>query len=180
MADKRESLQPLFKLIAAHVKPPVANPDAPFAMLATTLDYDPYLGRVLTGRIHSGVARINMPVKSLARDGHTIETARLTKLLSYRGLERRPVAEAEAGDIIAIAGLAETTVADTICATELTEALPSDPIDPPTLAMTFSVNDSPLAGREGDKVTSRMIAERLFREAEGNVAIRVNESAERD
>ncbi|HEY1799197.1 MAG TPA: translational GTPase TypA [Stellaceae bacterium] len=180
MADKRESLEPLFELITAHVKPPKADPDAPFAMLATTLDYDPYLGRVLTGRIHSGVARVNMPVKSLSRDGRTIETARLTKLLAYRGLERKGVAEAEAGDIIAIAGLAETTVADTICAPEVTEALPSDPIDPPTLAMTFSVNDSPLAGREGDKVTSRMIAERLFREAEGNVAIRVSESAERD
>jgi GTP-binding protein len=162
------------------VPPPQADPDQPFAMLATTLDYDPYLGRVLTGLIHSGVARINMPVKSLARDGRTIEQARLTKLLAYRGLERVGVDEARAGDIIAVAGLQLTTVADTLCAPEVTEALAADPIDPPTLAMTFSVNDSPLAGREGSKVTSRMIAERLDREAEGNVAIRVQENAQRD
>ena len=173
-------LAPLFELIIAHVPPPAADPDAPFSMLATTLDYDPYLGRVLIGLIHSGVARINMPVKSLARDGRVIEQARLTKLLAFRGLDRRPIEEAQAGDIIAIAGLAQTTVADTICAPEVTEALPADPIDPPTLAMTFSVNDSPLAGRDGSKVTSRVIAERLHREAEGNVAIRVSESAEKD
>ena len=175
-----KDLTPLFDLIVAHVPPPQADPDAPFAMLATTLDYDPYLGRVLTGLIHSGVARLNMPVKSLARDGRVIEQARLTKLLAYRGLERLGVEEARAGDIIAVAGLAETTVADTLCAPEVTEALEADPIDPPTLAMTFSVNDSPLAGREGTKVTSRMIAERLHREAEGNVAIRVSESAQKD
>jgi GTP-binding protein len=175
-----QGLAPLFDLIVAHVPPPQADPDAPFAMLATTLDYDPYLGRVLTGLIHSGVARLNMPVKSLSRDGRVIEQARLTKLLAYRGLERLGVEEARAGDIIAVAGLAETTVADTLCALEVTEALAADPIDPPTLAMTFSVNDSPLAGREGTKVTSRMIAERLHREAEGNVAIRVSESAQKD
>ncbi|MGH7062414.1 MAG: translational GTPase TypA, partial [Stellaceae bacterium] len=123
---------------------------------------------------------LNMPVKSLARDGRVIEQARLTKLLAYRGLERRGVEEASAGDIIAVAGLQLTTVADTICAPEVTEALPADPIDPPTLAMTFAVNDSPLAGQDGGKVTSRVIAERLYREAEGNVAIKVRESAERD
>jgi GTP-binding protein len=175
-----KDLTSLFDLIVSHVPPPRADPDAPFAMLATTLDYDPYLGRVLTGLIHSGVARLNMPVKSLARDGRVIEQARLTKLLAYRGLERLGVEEARAGDIIAVAGLAETTVADTLCAPEVTEALAADPIDPPTLAMTFSVNDSPLAGREGTKVTSRMIAERLNREAEGNVAIKVQENAQRD
>ncbi|HEX3954613.1 MAG TPA: translational GTPase TypA [Stellaceae bacterium] len=175
-----KDLAPLFDLIVAHVPPPTADADAPFAMLATTLDYDPFLGRVLTGLIHSGVARLNMPVKSLNRDGKTLEQARLTKLLAYRGLERRPVEEARAGDIIAVAGLTSTTVADTICAPEVTEALPSDPIDPPTLAMTFSVNDSPLAGRDGGKVTSRVIAERLYREADGNVAIRVRQSSERD
>ena len=173
-------LAPLFDLIVAHVPAPQADADAPFTMLATTLDYDPYLGRVLTGLIHSGVARLNMPVKSLTRDGRMIEQARLTKLLAYRGLERIGVDEARAGDIVAVAGLQDTTVADTLCAPEVAEALAADPIDPPTLAMTFSVNDSPLAGREGSKVTSRMIAERLFREAEGNVAIRVSESAQRD
>jgi GTP-binding protein len=176
----REDLSPLFELILAHVPPPQADPDAPFSMLATTLDYDPYLGRVLTGLIHSGVARLNMPVKSLGRAGRVIEQARLTKLQAYRGLERRPIEEAWAGDIIAVAGLAQTTVADTICAPEVTTPLAADPIDPPTLAITFSVNDSPLAGREGTKVTSRMIGERLFREAEGNVAIRVSESTEKD
>ncbi|HYM73545.1 MAG TPA: GTP-binding protein, partial [Stellaceae bacterium] len=180
LAAPRRDLAPLFDLIVAHVPPPKADPDAPFAMLATTLDYDPYLGRVLTGLIHSGIARINMPVKALARDGRVIEQARLTKLLAYRGLERQPIDEARAGDIIAVAGLALTTVADTLCAPEVTTALEADPIDPPTLAMTFSVNDSPLAGREGSKVTSRMIAERLYREAEGNVAIRVQENAAKD
>jgi GTP-binding protein len=176
----RKDLSPLFELILAHVPPPQADPDAPFSMLATTLDYDPYLGRVLTGLIHSGVARLNMPVKSLGRDGRVIEQARLTKLQAYRGLERRPIEEASAGDIIAVAGLAQTTVADTICAPEVATPLAADPIDPPTLAITFSVNDSPLAGREGTKVTSRVIGERLYREAEGNVAIRVSESTEKD
>src|SRR2546423_1495015 len=176
----RKDLATLFDVIVAHVRPQKADPDAPFSMLATTLDYVPFLGRVLTGLVHSGVARLNMPVKSLGRDGRTIEQARLTKLLAYRGLERRATEEARAGDIIAVAGLGETTVADTICAPEVTEALPADPIAPPTLAMTFSVNDSPLAGRDGGKVTSRVIAERLYREAEGNVAIKVRQSAERD
>ncbi|HXQ52644.1 MAG TPA: translational GTPase TypA [Stellaceae bacterium] len=178
--DPRKDLSALFDLIVAHVPPPTAVRDAPFAMLVTTLEYDPYLGRVLTGLISQGQARINMPVKSLSRDGSVIEEARLTKLLAFRGLDRRPIEEAEAGDIIAIAGLQATTVADTICAPEQQTPLPATPIDPPTLAMTFSVNDSPLAGREGSKVTSRMIVERLKREAEGNVAIKVNESEEKD
>jgi GTP-binding protein len=180
IADERTSLAPLFDLVVRHVPPPVANPDAPFAMLATTLEADPYLGRVLTGRIFSGTARLNMPLKSIGRDGRIIEQARLTKLLAFRGLERRPIEEAMAGDIVAIAGLTETTVADTICAQEVNVAIHADPIDPPTLAMTFSVNDSPLAGREGTKVTSRMIVERLRREAEGNVAIRIRESDDKD
>jgi GTP-binding protein len=175
-----ENLNALFDLIVRHVPPPTANPDAPFAMLVTTLESDPYVGRVLTGRIHAGTARINMPLKAISRDGRIIEQGRLTKLLAFRGLERRPIEEAMAGDIIAIAGLAETTVADTICAPEVSVAIHADPIDPPTLAMTFSVNDSPLAGREGSKVTSRMIVERLRREAEGNVAIRVRESDDKD
>jgi GTP-binding protein len=175
-----ENLKALFDLIVHHVPAPTANPDAPFAMLVTTLESDPYVGRVLTGRIHAGTARVNMPLKAISRDGRIIEQGRLTKLLAFRGLERRPVDEAQAGDIIAIAGLAETTVADTICAPEVSVAIHADPIDPPTLAMTFSVNDSPLAGREGTKVTSRMIVERLRREAEGNVAIGVRESDDKD
>ena len=176
----REDLSPLFELIVRHVEPPVGDKDAPFSMLATTLEADPYLGRVLTGRILTGTARVNMPVKSMHRDGKQIESGRLSKLLSFRGLERVPVEFAEAGDIIAVAGLTETTVADTICSPEVMNAIHSTPIDPPTLAMTFSVNDSPLAGREGTKVTSRMIAERLMREAEGNIAIQVRETADKD
>jgi GTP-binding protein len=176
----RTDLRPLFELIVRHVRAPVGDAEAPFTMLATTLESDPYLGRVLTGRIHSGVARVNMQLKSLSHDGRVIEQARLTKLLAFRGLERRPIDEAVAGDIIAIAGLGETTVADTLCALEVTEPLQAMPVDPPTLAMTFSVNDSPLAGREGSKVTSRIIAERLWREAEGNVAIRVRDTDDND
>ncbi len=157
-----------------------SQPDAPFSMLVTTLEYDNYLGRVLTGRIQTGKAVVNMPMRAIQPDGNIIENGRLTKLLSFRGIERVPVEEAEAGDIVAIAGLTETTVADTICDPVIEVPLPAQPIDPPTLAMTFSVNDSPLAGREGDKVTSRMIATRLMREAEGNVAIKVRETEGRD
>jgi GTP-binding protein len=178
--DERKDLTPLFELILKHVAPPKAELDKPFALLATILEYDPYLGRVLTGRIETGVARMNMQVKSWSPDGTPIEDARLTKLLAFRGLDRRPIEEAQAGDIIAIAGLTTTTVADTIGAIDLAEPLHAIPVDPPTLAMTFTVNDSPLAGREGTKVTSRMIVERLKREAEGNVAIRVTESADKD
>ncbi|MBM3535479.1 MAG: translational GTPase TypA [Alphaproteobacteria bacterium] len=176
----RASLSPLFDLVVAHVPEAGGDASAPFALLATTLEYDPYLGRVLTGRIHSGIARPSMTLKSMSRDGSTIEQARMSKLLGFRGLERVPLDQAEAGDIIAIAGLTKTTVADTICDPLVVEPIRAHPIDPPTLAMTFSVNDSPLAGREGDKVTSRMIRDRLMREAEGNVAIRVTESDSKD
>ena len=178
--DKPGDLTPLFETIVQHVPAPTRNVDAPFAMLCTTLEYDSYLGRVLTGRIHAGVARMNMPIKALARDGRVIEQGRATKLLTFRGLERVPVESAEAGDIIAIAGLASANVADTLCDPSITEALHARAIDPPTLAMTFSVNDSPLAGLDGDKLTTRMIGGRLDREAEGNVAIHVTESEDRD
>jgi len=172
----RVDMAPLFDLILKHVHEPEAEPDRPFRLLVTTLEYDSYLGRILTGRIHSGVARVNQAVKSLSRDGKKIEDGRIMQLLAFRGLERVPVPEAQAGDIVAIAGLAETTVADTICEPKETQPLAAQPVDPPTLAMTFSVNDSPLAGRDGDKVTSRLIGARLKREAEGNVAIRIRES----
>ncbi len=177
---ERTDMAPLFDLMAAHVPPAQGDPEAPFAMLATTLEYDSYLGRVLTGRIHAGRARMNMAVKAIAPDGRVIEHARLTKLLAFRGLERRPIQEAEAGDIVAIAGLGETTVADTICEPSIVTPIATHAVDPPTLAMTFTVNDSPLAGRDGDKVTSRVIRARLYREAEGNVAIKVRESTEKD
>ncbi|MBF0093118.1 MAG: translational GTPase TypA, partial [Alphaproteobacteria bacterium] len=176
----RTSLQPLFELIARHVPPPERDLDKPFAMLATTLEADPYLGRVLTGRIQQGIIKVNMPIKALSGDGSVLEAGRASKLLAFRGLNRVPIEQAEAGDIVAIAGLTKANVADTLCAMEVGEALPSHPIDPPTLAMTFSVNNSPLAGREGDKVTSRVIGARLAREAEGNVAFRIAETADKD
>jgi GTP-binding protein len=176
----RKDLSALFNLVLRHVPSPTVKPDAPFAMVASILEYDNFLGRVLTGRVEQGVGRINMPVKVLRRDGSLVETGRLTKLLSFRGLDRVPVDEVFAGDIIAVAGLSEGTIPDTIGALELTAPLEAIPVDPPTLAMTFGINDSPLAGREGKKVTSRQIRERLFREAEGNVAIRVTDSNETD
>ncbi len=176
----RNSMQPLYKRIVAHVEAPEAQDDGPFRMLATTLESDPYIGRVLTGRIYSGVARINAPVKALRPDGTVIENSRLTKLLAFRGIERVPVTEAIAGDIVAIAGLGDPTVADTICDPQVEEPLHAQPVDPPTLAMTFGINTSPLAGRDGDKVQSRVIRNRLMKEGEGNVAIRITETADRD
>ena len=173
-------LTPLFNLIVKHVPPPKVDVNAPFSMLVTTLEADPYLGRVLTGRIATGMAKLNMAVKAMNRDGEVIEQGRLSKLMAFRGLERTPIEEAQAGDIIAIAGLAGVTVADTIAAPEVMSPLPSQPIDPPTLSMIFLINDSPLAGREGDKVTSRVIRDRLMREAEGNVAIKVEDTPEGD
>ncbi|MFV3129850.1 translational GTPase TypA [Niveispirillum sp. KHB5.9] len=179
--DERKDLTPLFELIVNHVPAPkVGSVDEPFTMLATTLEANPYLGRILTGRIQSGRVKTNMSIKSLSRDGKLIEQGRASKVLAFRGLERVPVDEAQAGDIVAIAGLVKTTVADSIVDTSVDTALPAQPIDPPTLAMTFSVNDSPLAGREGDKVTSRMIRDRLMREAEGNVALRIRETENAD
>ena len=174
----RADVSALFDLVVRHVPAPALDAEAPFAMVASILEYDNFLGRVLTGRVEQGRAKLNMPVKVLHANGTVVETGRLTKLLSFRGLDRVPVEEAEAGDIIAIAGLADATVPDTIGAPELAAPLPAIPVDPPTLAMTFRINDGPLAGREGKKVTSRQIRERLFREAEGNVAIKVTESTE--
>jgi GTP-binding protein len=174
------TLEPLFTLICEHVPKPKRNMDAPFTMLATTLEADPYLGRILTGRIETGKIKMNMPIKALSREGVLLEQGRASKILAFRGLDRVPVEEADAGDIIAIAGLAKANVADTLCAMEVTEALKANPIDPPTLAMTFQVNDSPLAGQEGTKLTSRVIAARLEREAEGNVAIQIRETEDKD
>jgi GTP-binding protein len=178
--DERKDLSPMFDLVMTHVQPPKLNADAPFAMNASILDYDNFLGRVLTGRIEQGRARLNMPLKVIRSDGTIVETGRLTKLMSFRGLERVPVDEAQAGDIIAVAGLTDSTIPDTICSPEVTAPLPSIPVDPPTLAMTFRVNDGPLGGREGKKVTSRQIRDRLMREIEGNVAIKITESQEAD
>ena len=169
----QEDMSPLFDLIVDYVPPPSVEEDGDFRLLATMLDADPYLGRVLTGRVESGVLKTNTTIKSLSRDGTELERTRITKLLAFRGLERVSVESVSAGDIVAIAGFAEATVADTLCDLEVGEPLAAEAIDPPTLAMTFSVNDSPLAGREGNKVTSRMIRDRLMREAEGNVALKI-------
>ncbi len=176
---KDQGMKPLFDLIVRHVKPPTVE-EGPFRLLGTILEANPYLGRIVTGRISSGTARSNQNVKVLDHDGKLIETGRITKLLAFRGLERVPVDEAEAGDIVAIAGLPNATVAHTICDPVVEVPIQAQPIDPPTLAMTFRVNDSPLAGTEGSKVTGRMIRDRLLREAEGNVALRVRESDDKD
>jgi len=174
-----ESTAPLFDLVLAHVPAPRIE-EGPFRMLGTTLEANPYLGRILTGRVTSGTVRPNMPVKVLARNGRLVEEGRISKVLAFRGLERQAIEEGAAGDIVAIAGLSEATVAETVAAPEVTEPLPAQPIDPPTLAMTFRINDGPLAGKEGDKVQSRVIRERLLREAEGNVALRISENPDHD
>jgi GTP-binding protein len=176
----RKDLSPLFDLILSHVPEPKVDLEKPFAMNATILESDNFLGRILTGRVEQGIARLNMPVRVLRQDGTVVESGRLTKLMTFSGLERVPVDEVRAGDIIAIAGLSDATIPDTIAAPEVTEPLPAIPVDPPTLAMTFRINDGPLGGREGKKVTSRQIRERLFKETEGNVAIKVKVSEEVD
>jgi GTP-binding protein len=171
----KESMAPLFDLVQSHVAPPVVE-DGPFRMLVTTIEAHPFLGRVLTGRIRSGTVKPNQNVKALSRDGSLVEQGRTSKVLSFRGLERHPVEEALAGDIVAISGLMAATVSDTICDPSIADPIAAQPIDPPTLTMTFRINDGPLAGQEGDKVQSRVIRERLLREAEGNIALRVTPS----
>ncbi|TNE37725.1 MAG: translational GTPase TypA [Sphingomonadales bacterium] len=180
--DAREgTLTPLFEKIVDHVPPPhEVDENAPFTFLATLLDRDNFLGRILTGRVQTGVLKLNQPIHALDADGKVIETGRATKIMAFRGLERVPVNEANAGDIISLAGLTVATVANTIADPSVSEPITAQPIDPPTLSMRFAVNDSPMAGREGDKVTSRMIRDRLLREAESNVAIKVTESADKD
>ena len=180
----RENLDPLFQAIIDHVEQPApilekAN-EKPFSMLVSLLDRDNFLGRILTGRIESGKVKIGDSIKGMNSTGETVEAGRVTKLLAFNGLERVPVDTAQAGDIVAIAGLTTTTVADTIADPALGEPIHAIPVDPPTLSMTFMVNDSPLVGREGSKVTSRLIADRLRREAEGNVAIKIEELESKD
>jgi GTP-binding protein len=179
--DRREgTLAPLFETIVSHVPEPSADPDGPFKFLVTLLDRDNFLGRILTGLVFSGSVKTNMAIHALDPEGKIVETGRASKIMAFRGLERIPVDEASAGDIISIAGLTTATVANTICDPSVSEPLHAQPIDPPTLSMRFAVNDSPMAGREGTKVTSRMIRDRLFREAESNVAIKVTESDDKD
>ncbi|WP_020174450.1 translational GTPase TypA [Methyloferula stellata] len=175
----QDGMAPLFDLVVKHVPPPTIE-EGGFRMLGTLIEANAYLGRIITGRVFAGSVKPNQAVKVLSREGKVVEQGRVSKILAFRGIERVPVEEAEAGDIVAIAGLEKFNVADTLCAPEVNEPLQAQPIDPPTLSMTFMVNDSPLAGTEGDKVTSRVIRERLYKEAEGNVALRIEDSPEAD
>jgi GTP-binding protein len=174
----RKDLSALYDLVQKHVPAPaqVARRGEPFQMLATTLSADPFIGRILTGRVEAGTLKAGDTIKALSRDGEKIEQFRVSKVLAFRGLTQTAIDVAEAGDIVTIAGMSKATVADTLCALEVDTALPAQPIDPPTISVTFGINDSPLAGKEGTKVQSRVIRERLMREAEINVAIKVTDT----
>jgi len=174
----RKNLDALFDLILRHVPAPaqLAQRNDPFRMLATTLGSDPFIGRILTGRVESGTLKTGETIKALARDGHSVENFRVSKILAFRGLGKQAIDLAEAGDIVSIAGMSKATVADTICAPSVTQSIPAQPIDPPTISVSFGINDSPLAGRDGKKVQSRVIRDRLMKEAESNVAIKVSDA----
>ncbi len=178
----RKDLSALFDLIVEHVPAPaqVAARQEPFRMLATTLGADPFIGRILTGRVESGTLKAGETVKALSRDGSQIESFRCTKILAFRGLGQQPIDQAEAGDIVSLAGMSKATVADSIVAPSVSDALPAQPIDPPTITVTFGINDSPLAGRDGKKVQSRVIRDRLMKEAESNVAIKISDTPSGD
>ena len=181
LADEHKDLTPLFETILSYVSEPVCEPDKPFRMLATTLEADKFVGRILTGKIQSGSVKVNDTVKVINQSGE-VERTKITKIMAYQGLERAALNEAHAGDIVAVAGIVKGTVADTICALDVNpqDYIHAQPIDPPTLVMTFSVNDSPLAGKEGDKVTSRVIWDRLEKEAEGNIALKISRTDNTD
>jgi GTP-binding protein len=174
----RKDLSALLDLIVEHVPAPkqIDARDEPFRMLATTLGSDPFIGRILTGRVESGTLKVGETVKALSREGEKIEQFRATKILAARGLTQEPIEVAEAGDIVSLAGMTKATVADTLCAVDVVDAIPAQPIDPPTITVTFGINDSPLAGRDGKKVQSRVIRERLMKEAESNVAIKISDT----
>jgi GTP-binding protein len=176
---KDQGLSALFETVLRHVPEPTVH-EGPFRMIGTILEANPFLGRIITGRIESGSIKSNQPVKVLHHDGTLLETGRATKILAFRGIDRQPIEEAFAGDIVAIAGLSKGTVADTFCDPSINQAMKAQPIDPPTVTMSFIVNDSPLAGTEGDKVTSRVIRDRLLKEAEGSVALQIEESPDKD
>lgn len=180
MTDEKKDLSPLFQLILDYVPEPSCDLNAPFSMLATTLEANKFIGRLLTGKIQTGTLHVNDTVKVLNGENQELERVRISKILAYHGLERVALEEAHAGDIVAVAGIVKGTVADTICALDVNQSIKAQPIDPPTLAMTFSINDSPLAGREGDKVTSRMIWDRLCKEAEGNIALKISRTDSSD
>ena len=178
--EPKENLHALLDLILDYVEPPKVETNKPFAMLSTLLDSDPYLGRCLVGRVEQGTAKVNDTVKAINLDGEQIESGRLTKLFKFEGTQRTPVEEVQTGDIICIAGLARASVADTICNPDVITPISSTPIDPPTMSITITVNDSPLSGLEGKKVTSTIIRERLLAEAETNVAISFSENDNKD
>lgn len=180
LSEPRENLHGMLDLVVSHVPAPKCDDEAPFSMLSTLLGYDSFLGRTLTGKVYSGKAKANTIVKSMNLNGELVENFRLTKLFGFRGLERIQIEEAVAGDIICVAGMEKTSVADTICDPVITTPIKSTPIDPPTISITISVNDSPFAGKEGSKVTSTLIRERLLAEAETNVAIKVIETPGKD
>ncbi|QPH53423.1 translational GTPase TypA [Pontivivens ytuae] len=174
----RENLDALYELVIAHVPAPkqIEKRDEPFTMLATTLGGDSFLGRILTGRVETGTLKTGQQIKALSREGQEVERFRVSKILAFRGLAQQPIDQAEAGDIVSIAGMSKATVADTLCDTAVSDPIPAQPIDPPTITVTFGINDSPLAGQDGDKVQSRVIRDRLMKEAESNVAIRVSDT----
>lgn len=174
-----QGLAPMYDLILSHVPEPRVE-EGPFRMIGTLLEANPYLGRIITGRVVSGSAKPNQTIKVLSGDGSVVETGRITKILAFRGLERTPIEEAIPGDIVSIAGLVKGSVADTFCDPSVETPIKAQPIDPPTVSMTFMVNDSPLAGTEGDKVTTRVIRDRLLKEAEGNVALKIEEASDKD
>ncbi len=178
--DEHKDITPLFDEIISHVPAPKCNPDGDFRMLISTLEMDSFVGRILTGRIESGSLKVNSTIKALDINGKLIEQARVSKIMAFRGLKRTGIEEAFAGDIVTISGFTKATVAETLCDLSVTEPIPATPIDPPTLAMTFAVNDSPLAGREGTKITSRLIGDRLYKEAEGNVALTISQTDRTD
>lgn len=180
MDGEQKDLAPLFDLICEYVPEPKVEENKPFSMLVTMIESNPYLGRVITGRITSGSVKMNMPLKTMDMNGGPVESFRATKILAFRGIEREPLEEAHAGDIISLAGMTETTVTNTICDVAVNEPLKAIPIDPPTISMSFAVNNGPFAGKEGTKVTSRMIRDRLFKEAESNVAMRVKDGQTSD
>jgi len=178
--DEKNNLYCLFDLILKHVPGPVSKKNKDFAMLATLLDSDPFLGRCLVGKIDSGKAKVNNLVKVIDLNGNVIENGRLTKLFTFKGTKRIPVDEVFAGDIICIAGLTKCSVSDTICNSSINLPIKSTPIDPPTMSITITVNTSPFAGQDGDKITSNMLRKRLINESESNVAITFKENDSRD
>ena len=178
----RKDLSALFDLIINHVPPPrqAEHIEDDFRMLATTLGSDPFVGRILTGRIESGIIKVGSTVQAISRSSQKIEQFRISKIRAFRGLGHQDIDEGVAGDIVSLAGMTKATVADTICALAVDTPLESQPIDPPTITVTFGINDSPLAGREGSKVQSRVIRDRLMKEAESNVAIKIKDTPSGD